>query len=274
MPTGTAEFQGTLKGAGLIKFKRLDDGKIINVPTPKNLTLEMGKEEIVQEGVDPLARMVTMGSYVSAVKGSLTVTFAHKTVDILQMLFGTLFQSQAVVSDILAEVTVPANGIVPAIPAVAGVGAIQIAGSAVVADQPLSTAAIKGAFGASIPLARVPYIVGTPPAANSWAIGAGMVMQFPLALAGKVISVHTVETITTGLVLGEIPTGPYAIRATMVMSHDNSRFEFSADNAVPVLAGTSFTPMGAEQPIKFRLDQDPGRCSTFKMQYTGTQVAC
>jgi hypothetical protein len=274
MVTGTANFQNTIKGAGLIRFKRLADGQVICVPTPKNLTLEMGIEEIVQDGMNPLAEMVTMGSYVSAQKANLSVTFGHKQVDILQMLFGTLFQSQATTSDVLREVTVPPTGIVPAIAVATGAGAIQTAGSAVVTDEPQSFAAVKGPFGASTPLTRVAYVAGTLPSAGSWSIGAGMALQFPLALAGQVVVIATQETISTGLVLGEVPTGPYAIRATMVMSADNTRVELAADNAVPVLAGTSFTPMGAEQPIKFRFDQSPGSCSTFRMQYTGTQVAC
>jgi len=262
-----AKFQNTIKGAGKIRLQELATGNILHIPTPKSMQLDLGVEEVIQEGMNPLAKMVTMGSYQSSEKPTLSISFGHRQPEALELLFGRKFQATGLVAPVIRELTIPATGEVPPV-------LIDIEGFGVVVDEPNAKAAVKGTFGVSQQLIRVPWTASGAVAVNSWMIGAAGALRFPVALAGETVTVITEEPIVAGLQLGDLPVGAYRLKAILVHSVDNTIVTFEADNVSPTISGNSFDPSAADVPIKFRLDQSLGGCSTYKIKYTGRKVAC
>lgn len=262
-----AKFQNTIKGAGKIRLQELSTGNILHVPTPKSMTLDLGVEEVIQEGMNPLAKMVTMGSYQSAEKPTISVSFGHRQPEVLEMLFGRKFATAAITAPVIKELTIPLDGEVAAV-------TTGVEGFGIIVDEPSAKAAIKGTFGVSKPLTRVAWTSSGVVAADSWMLGAAGTMRFPTALAGETVTVITQEPVAAGLQLGDLAVGAYKLKAILVHSQDNSIVTFEADNVSPTIAGNSFDPMAADVPVKFRLDQSLGGCSTYKIKYTGTKVAC
>jgi len=263
-----AKFQNTIKGAGKIRLQELATGNILHIPTPKSMQLDLGVEEVIQEGMNPLAKMVTMGSYQSSEKPTLSISFGHRQPEALELLFGRKFQAAATLTaPVIRELTIPSTGEVP--PVVA-----TVEGFGIIVDEPNAKAAVKGTFGVSKQLTRVPWTVSGVVAPDSWMIGVAGALRFPLDLAGETVTVITEEPIVAGLQLGDVPVGAYRLKAILVHSVDNTIVTFEADNVSPTISGNSFDPSAADVPIKFRLDQSLGGCSTYKIKYTGRKVAC
>lgn len=262
-----AKFQNTIKGAGKIRLQELATGNILHIPTPKSMQLDLGVEEVIQEGMNPLAKMVTMGAYQSAEKPTLSISFGHRQPEALELIFGRKFATAAITAPVIKELTIPLSGDIPAV-------TTGIEGFGIVVDEPNAKAAIKGTFGVSKQLTRIPWTASGTVAADSWMLGAAGAMRFPTELAGETVTVITEEPISAGLQLGDLSVGAYKLKAIMVHSQDNTIVTLEADNVSPTIAGNSFDPMAADVPVKFRLDQSLGGCSTYKIKYTGTKVAC
>lgn len=262
-----AKFQNTIKGAGKIRLQELATGNILHIPTPKSMQLDLGVEEVIQEGMNPLAKMVTMGSYQSSEKPTLSISFGHRQPEALELLFGRKFQAAVFSAPVIKETTIPADGVIPAVTA-------GIEGFGIVVDEPSAKAAIKGLMGVSKQLTRIPWTSSGTVAVDSWMLGAAGTARFPTTLAGETVTIITQEPITAGLQLGDLPVGAYKLNAILVHSMDNSIVTFEADNVSPTISGNSFDPSSADVPIKFRLDQSLGGCSTYKIKYTGLKVAC
>ena len=262
-----AKFQNTIKGAGKIRLQELSTGNVLHIPTPKSMQLDLGVEEVIQEGMNPLAKMVTMGSYQSSEKPTLSITFGHRQPEALELIFGRKFQAGAISAPVIKEFTIPLSGEVAAV-------TTGIEGFGIIVDEPSAKAAIKGTFGVSKQLARRPWTAAGVVAVDSWMLGAAGAMRFPTILAGETVTVLTQEPVIAGLRLGDLAIGSYKLKAIMVQSMDNSIVTFEADNVSPTISGNSFDPMAADVPVKFRLDQSLGGCSTYEIKYTGLRVAC
>lgn len=259
-------FQERLKGSGTGRLVENLTGKVIHAPSFK-FSLDLGIEEQVQEIMNPLGQMVTAGSFVTAQRTVMNLTFSHSKPEILELLFGRKFEVKASKSPFVKEFTVPADGHILAAPDATTLG------KGMLANQIDSFASVVGTFGMSKPLTRVASGATAPAGPAEWSQGADFELWFSPDLARKTVSVTGSVPIASALVLGEVPIGSYAMIA-MLTTSQNYVATLSAANCAVSVAGNAFDPAAADLAIKLRLDQALGECTTFQMQYLNQRVKC
>lgn len=259
-------FQQRIKGVSLTILQRNSDKSLLHIPPAKGVTMDLGIEEAVQEINNPLGEVVTAGSYVTARKPMINMTFAHSQPEVWELVLGTRFEVKTSEVIIAKQLTVPNSLTLPA------VGAGQL-GKGMLADQTESRASIKTTFGMSEQLVRVPYSNATTPPAGSWAQGADFAMKFGPDLVGETVTVIAPVPLTSTLTLGETPVGSYRMKALCVLTNNEVAI-ISADSCTPKLNGNTVDPAAAEIPVGFYLHQTPGQCLPYRIQYTGQYVNC
>lgn len=264
--TGIEAFQQRIKGVSLTVLQRNSDKSLLHIPPAKGVTMDLGIEEAVQEINNPLGEVVTAGSYVTARKPMLNMTFAHSQPEIWELVLGTRFEAKTSEIVIAKQITIPTSLTIPA----AGLGQV---GKGVLADAPEARASIKAAFGMSEQLTRVPYSPTAAPAAGEWMVGADFVMKFAPDLVGETATVITPVPLATSLVLGEAPVGSYRIKALCILTNNEVAI-ISADSCTPKLNGNTVDPAAAEISVGFYLHQIPGQCLPYSITYTGQIVNC
>lgn len=260
-------FQQRVKGISLTVLQRNSDKSLLHIPPAKGVSMDLGIEESVQEINNPLGEVVTAGSYVTARKPMINMTFAHAQPEIWELIVGTRFEVTTGEVVIAKQITVPTSLEIPA----AGLGQL---GKGMIANHAESRASIKTTFGMSKQLTRVAYSAATSPAnPSSWMQGADFTMKFSPDMAGETATVIAPVPLTSTLNLGETPVGSYKMRALCILTN-NEIAVISADSCTPKLNGNSLDPSAAEIPVGFYLHQIPGQCLPYRIQYTGQFVNC
>lgn len=257
-------FQQRIKGVSLTVLQRNSDKSLLHIPPAKGVTMDLGIEEAIQEINNPLGEVVTAGSYVTARKPMINMTFAHSQPEVWELILGTRFEVKTSEVVIAKQILVPSSNQLPSV----GVGQL---GHGMIADSNEARAAIKTAFGMSEQLVRVPY--ASTPAAGEWAIGANFALKFGPNLTGETVTIVAPVPLTSTLTLGETPVGSYRMKAMCILTNNEVAI-ISADSCTPKLNGNSIDPQAAEIPVGFYLHQVPGQCLPYRIQYTGQFVNC
>lgn len=261
-------FQETIvSGSGVLISN--ETGIPFDLP-PFQMTFDLGIEEAVQEVIGPTGLKGTAGSYQTAERAMLNLTFTHKAPEVIEMVTGRKWKLSSGDIDLAKQITVPSSGIVPPV----GTGT---EGFGMLADNPNSKASKIGAFRMTLPLKRVPWVaeLTTPLAEDEWMQGPNFAMRFGSNLAAKreVVTVISSVPQTSYLELGEEPTGSYSVIILFTYT-TGSRLILTAGNGAVSVAGNSLDMNAAETPVKLRLDQEPGSCYSYKLKRSMQKVAC
>jgi hypothetical protein len=237
---------------------------------PFQMTFDLGIEEAVQEVVGPTGLRGTAGSYQTANRGMLNLTFTHKAPEVMELMTGRKWKLSAGDIDVAKQITVPNSGIIP--PVLTGTE-----GFGMPADNPASKASRIGDFRLSVPLKRVPWVEEptTPMADDTWMQGPNFAMRFGPNLATKREVITVIGTVPQAsyLELGEEPTGSYSVIVLFTYTTGH-RLILTAGNGAVSVAGNSLDMNAPESPVKLRLDQEPGSCYSYKLKRSVQKVAC
>jgi hypothetical protein len=261
-------FQETIvSGSGVLIPN--ETGIPFNLP-PFQMTFDLGIEEAVQEVIGPTGLRGTAGSYQTANRGVLNLTFTHKAPEVMELMTGRRWKLSAGDVDISKQITVPFSGLIPAV----GVG---FEGNGMAADSPLSKASRIGDFRLTLPLKRVPWNPEptSTMADDTWMQGPDFAMRFAPNIAAKreIITVISSVPQASYLELGEEPTGSYSV--IIIFTYTTGyRLILTAGNGAVSVAGNSLDMNAAESPVKLRLDQEPGSCYSYKLKRSMQKVAC
>jgi hypothetical protein len=261
-------FQETIvSGSGVLVSN--ETGIPFDLP-PFQMTFDLGIEEAVQEVIGPTGLRGTAGSYQTAQRGVLNLTFTHKAPEVLELVTGRKWKLSAGDIDIAKQITVPSSGLVPAV----GTGT---EGFGMAANNPDSKASKIGEFRMTMPLKRVPWVEApaTPLLEDEWMQGPNFAMRFAPNLAAKREVVTVISTVpqTSYLELGEEPTGTYSVIILFTYT-TGGRLILTAGNGAVSVAGNSLDMNAADTPVKLRLDQEPGSCYSYKLKRSVQKVAC
>lgn len=245
-----------------------ETGVPLDLP-PFQMTFDLGIEEAVQEVIGPTGLRGTAGSYQTAQRGMLNLTFTHKAPEVMELVTGRKWKLSTGSIDIAKQITVPTSGIIPPV----GTGT---EGFGMTADNPDSKASRIGDFRMTMPLTRVPWSEGGGTLLeDQWMQGPGFAMRFAPNLAEKREVVTVVSSVpqTSYLELGEEPTGSYSVIILFTYTTGN-RLILTAGNGAVSVAGNSLDMNAADTPVKLRLDQEPGSCYSYKLKRSLQKVAC
>lgn len=237
---------------------------------PFQMTFDLGIEEAVQEVIGPTGLRGTAGSYQTANRGMLNLTFTHKAPEVMELVTGRKWKLSAGDIDIAKQITVPISGIIPPV----GTGT---EGFGMAADNLASRASRIGDFRMTMPLKRVPWVADptAPLGEDEWMQGPNFAMRFAPNLAAKREVVTVISTVpqTSYLELGEEPVGTYSVIILFTYTTGN-RLILTAGNGGVSVAGNSLDMNAADTPVKLRLDQEPGSCYSYKLKRSLQKVAC
>lgn len=237
---------------------------------PFQMTFDLGIEEAVQEVIGPTGLRGTAGSYQTASRGVLNLTFTHKAPEVMELMTGRKWKLSAGDVDVSKQITVPFSGIIPGV-------TTGFEGFGMLADNPASKASKIGDFRMTMPLKRVPW--NSDPtvvmADDTWMQGPNFAMRFAPNLATKREVVTIISTVPQAsyLELGEEPTGSYSVIVLFTYT-TGYRLILTAGNAAVSVAGNALDMNAAESAVKLRLDQEPGSCYSYKLKRSMQKVAC
>lgn len=261
-------FQETIvSGSGVLVSN--ETGIPFDLP-PFQMTFDLGIEEAVQEVIGPTGLKGTAGSYQTAERAMLNLTFTHKAPEVIEMMTGRKWKLTTGEIDLAKQITVPSSGIIPPV----GTGT---EGFGMLVDNPNSKASRIGPFRMTLPLKRVPWAETptAPLAEDEWMQGPNFAMRFAPNLAAKreVVTVISSVPQTSYLELGEEPTGSYSVIILFTYT-TGARLILTAGNGAVSVAGNSLDMNAPEAPVKLRLDQEPGSCYSYKLKRSLQKVAC
>lgn len=259
-------FNESFVGISELKFQRISDNFVLNLPTPANFVVQEGKQQKIQRTKSAQGRTVRASTYISGEEPTLSVDYMHSQPEIMAFRMGNQFEESLYDIRIARTIEVTKNSYAGAEDGYLGHG--------IEADDEGAVASLREPAGLSVPLVRVAFAAFDPTATRSFAVGANGAMKFSndLVAAREVISAIIPHQVT-GLAFGDGLVGPHRVVANLVDTQ-NRVWVFTADNVTPNVEGSAFDPSAETMQLPFFVNNPPGACRGWNLNSTGQKVKC
>lgn len=255
----------TFKGVAELAIIRLSDGALLNIPKPLNVVIDNQIDQRIQMTQNSQGEMTRANSYIKGRTPVLRLVYSHMQPELLQFKTGRLFESQTKTVDIVksylvTSATFPAET------------SVSKSGYAVVEDAPAKASIIRNNL--SVQLVQQDWDTFDGTIADSFAIGASLAVKFSnnLVTAEEIVTLTTSESLTvTGI--GDDVVGAHKIIA-MLVTTENQLVRFLAENCSCSFEGSAID-FGADQmEVPWFINDVPGACFPYTLDYTGKYVGC
>ena len=259
-------FNETFVGVSELKFQRISDKRVLNLPTPANFVVQENKQQRIQRTKSSQGRMVRAGSYIVGEEPVLNVSYSFLQPEIIAFRLGNQFEESTFDISIARTIEVIKEDYDPAETGDLGFG--------MPANQVDTEASMREGGKLSEALTKQDFATFDPNTAKSYAQGENGALKFSadLVAAREVVSMVMPHTIT-GLALGDELVGPHRLVAHMTNTN-NEIWVFMADNVTPNIDGAGFDASAESIDIPFFLNNSPGACRAWNLYFTGQRVKC
>lgn len=261
-----AVFNETFVGISELKFQRISDNRVLNLPTPANFVIQENKQQKIQRTKSTQGRAVRASSFITGEEPSLQVEYSHSQPEILAFRMGNQFETNTYNIKIARTLEINQSSY-------QGAELGQL-GHGMPADQVDTVASIRKPGALSTALTRVPYATFTASTTQTFAQGADGALKFSddLVTAREVVSL-IMPLEVTGLALGDGLVGAHRMVAHLVDT-SNLVWVLIADNVTTNTEGSAFDPSAENLQLNFFLNNPPGACRAWNMYSTNQKVKC
>ncbi len=259
-------FNETFVGLSELKFQRISDGVVLNLPTPSSFVVAENKTQKIQTTKSAQGRMVRASTYITAEMPVLTVDYTFMQPEIIAFRLGNQFQQ--------GTYPVSTARTIEVIQGSFGAAALNYIGNGMPADEPGTEASTRPIGGLSTLLARQPFATFDPTIVHSFAQGADGALKFSndLVASREIVSV-IMPLQVTGIALGDQLVGAHRVVASLVNTQ-NYVWIFTADNVTINVEGSTFDPQAENMQLPFFINNPPGACRGWNLYFTNQKVKC
>jgi hypothetical protein len=259
-------FNETFVGISELKFQRISDDRVLNLPTPANFVIQENKQQKIQRTKSTQGRVVRASSFITGEEPSLVIEYSHAQPEIMAFRMGNQFETDTYEIRIARTLEITKTSFEGA--------EIGQLGHGMPADQAGTAASIRKAGALSTPLTRVPFNTFTAATTATFSQGADGALKFSedLVAAKEIVSL-VMPMQVTGLALGDGLVGAHRMVAHMVDTN-NLVWVLIADNVTTNTEGSAFDPSAETMQLNFFLNNPPGACRAWNMYSTNQKVKC
>jgi hypothetical protein len=255
----------TFKGVAELAIIRLADGALLNIPKPLNVVIDNQIDQRIQMTQNSQGEMTRANSYIKGRTPTIRLVYSHIQPELLQFKTGRLYESQTKSMDVVKSYLVTTGTF-------AGETSVSKSGHAVLEDAPSKASIIRNNL--SVQLVQQPYDTFNATTNDTFAIGANLAVKFStnLVTAKEIVTLTTTESLTvTGI--GDDIIGAHKIIA-MLVTTENQLVSFKAENCSCSFEGSAID-FGADQmEIPWFINDVPGACFPYTLDYTSKYVGC